>query len=533
MGTPASAGIKAVNFSSEHKIIPDSLKPDKDTQESDAQVTSSNLNSPVVKPRKPPKLNLSGFVSQTGTGDSSARPTDAIAVHTPPVINARQASSKVPSTSSSITNKTGGLNSPRKREISADSPRHNNITPRRHNPQSSAESPKATPRQANQGEKSASSQSTPRGTDKEKSASPRDGRPRELLKKASRKFNGLKLNLVALPEKIVPSNSSSRSSPASAGRVSPGKLTPTKKQSNLLKDVPVDIRNQLAKAYIALRKDSLYTSSGETRRSMMLNAKMIGILSENKIAFDAKKLQALADDAELRAKHEVIDIEIDLTKHPYPDLVQEGSKKFITRWDSDNSDKGQTFKDLPADQRKLVDQHFMPTFIADCYRAGVSHELQLPDGTSKPFASPIELAEYLNQDTDGESRSRYISNVTSQNIVNLLQQLTCGGLPGTTSPIKLFDGRALIPRGRVEQRFIYQLEKDGTVDVKVQVMIFASNLGNTQRQSQLQDERRTPVAIDNDAKLRIDTTLRFEPNGEWTIFNPHLAASGWNLPAEH
>lgn len=533
MGTPASAGKKAVNFSSESKIIPHGLKLDKDTQESSAQVSSSNRNDPVVKLKKPPKLNLSGFVSKNGTGDSSARPTDAIAIHTPPVINARQESSKLPSTSSSITNKTGGLNSPRKREISADSPRHNNITPRRQDPQSSAESPKATPRQANQGEKSASSQSTPRGIDQEKSASPRDGRSREFLKRASRKFNGLKLNLAALPEKIVPSTSSSRSSPASAGGVSPGKLTPTKKQSNLLKDVPVEIRNQLAKAYIALKKDSLYTNSGETRRSMMLNAKMIGILSENKIAFDAKKLQALAMDAAHRSEYAEIDIEIDFTKHPYPQLVQEGSKKFITRWDSDNSDKGQTFKDLPEGQRKLVDQHFMPTFIADYYRSGVSHELKMPDGTSKPFASPIALAEYLNQDTDGESRSRYISNVTSQNIVNLLQQLTCGGLPGTTSPIKLFDGTPLVPRGRVEQRFMYQLEKDGTVDVKVQIMIFADNLGNAQRQSQLQNEQRTPVAIDNDAKLRIDTTLRFEPNGEWTIYNPHLVASGWNLPADY
>ncbi|NDC07859.1 MAG: hypothetical protein EBZ75_00715 [Oxalobacteraceae bacterium] len=294
--------------------------------------------------------------------------------------------------------------------------------------------------------------------------------------------------------------------------------------------MPVDIRNQLAKAYAALNKDSLYTSSGDTRKNMMLNAKMIGILSENQIAFDEKKLQALAADALLRSQHEVIDIEIDLTKRPYPQLVHEGSKKFMSRWESDNSDKGQTFKDLPGDQRALVDQHFMPTFIADYYRAGVSHELKMPDGASKPFPSPIALAEYLNQNTDGESRSRYISNVTSQNIVNLLQQLTCGGLPGTTSPIKLYDGTALIPRGRVEQRFIYQLEKDGTVDVKVQIKIFANNLGNAQRQSQLQNEQRTPVAIDHDAKLQIDTSLRFEPSGEWTIYNPHVVASGWNLP---
>lgn len=531
MGTPTSSNKKTISFRSEITFISTSSKPQEDERVFGAQVTSANRITPVVKPRKPPKLNLSGFVSQPGTGDSSARPTDAIAVNTPPVVNTRQASSKVPSTSYSTTKKTRGLNSPREASITVDSPRQKNITPRRKDSQSLAGSTETTSRGANQVSKSSSSQSTPRDVDQEKSASPRDGRSRELRKKVSRKFNELKLNLAVLPEKIVPSTPSSRSSPASAGRVSPAKLSPTKRQSNLLKDVPIDIRNQLAKAYAALKKDSLYTDSGETRRSMLLNAKMIGILSENQIAFDAKKLQALAADALLRSENAEIDIEIDLTKHPYPQLVHEGSKKFITRWGSDTSDKGQTFKNLPDDQRALIDQHFMPTFIVDYYRAGVSHELQRSDGTSKPFTSPIALAEYLNQDTDRDSRSRYISNVTSQNIVNLLQQLTCGGLPGTTSPIKLFNGTPLIPRGRVEQRFIYQLEKEtNTVDVKVQIKIFANNLGNAQRQSQLQNEQRTPVAIDHDAKLQIDTTLRFEPSGEWTIYNPHLVASGWNLP---
>ena len=313
----------------------------------------------------------------------------------------------------------------------------------------------------------------------------------------------------------------------------PGKIAPIKKQNNLLKDIPVDIRNQLAKAYTVLKKDPQFIGSGETRRTMMLNAKMIGILSEKNIAFDTKKLQALAADAALRSQYAEISLEIDFAKNPYPDLLREGSKKFLNSWNLDKSDKGQKFRDLPDDQRNRIDQHFMPTFIADYYRAGVSHERQMPDGSAKPFASPLDLAEYLNQDTDGESRSRYISNVASQNIVNLVQQLSCGGLPGTTSPIKLFDGTPLIPRGRVEQRFIYQREKDGSVVVQVNITIHANNLGNASRQSQMQNERRDPVAIDNDAKLQIDTTLRFEPNGEWTIYNPHLVASGWNLPADY
>jgi hypothetical protein len=99
-------------------------------------------------------------------------------------------------------------------------------------------------------------------------------------KKVSRKFNDFKINLASLPEKIVPSFSTSHVSPSSPGGMSPGKITPIKKQNNLLKDIPVDIRNQLAKACTALKKDPQFIGSGETRRTMMLNTKMIGVLSE-------------------------------------------------------------------------------------------------------------------------------------------------------------------------------------------------------------------------------------------------------------
>lgn len=532
MGTPSANQKKSVSFRLQATSIPQSLNQNQDSHALDDKVADTT-QAPVMKIGQVPSLNLSAPASDTSKGASSGESTDPIALHTMPVIYSRQTSSTAPSSSVSKLNKSDELNSPRKHNIAADRPRRQKLTPRGSDQPGSTASPKATPRQVATSAKSDSSSSSPREIDQEKSSSPRDNRSRELRKKASRKFNDLKLNLTGLSEKMGSTISTSRVSPSSASSISTGKLTPTKKQNNLLKDMPVDVRNKLAKAYLTLKKDSLYVNSGETRRSMMLNAKMIGILSENNIAFDGKKLQALIADAALRSQHAEIDIEIDFTQSPYPGLIREGSKKFLTRWESDNSDKGQKFKDLPANERELIDQHFMPTFIADYYRAGVSHELQLSDGSTKEFASPVALAAYLNKYAGGESLSRYISNVTSQNIVNLLQQLTCGGLPGTTSPIKLFDGTPLIPRGRVEQRFIYQLEEDNTVTVKVQVMIYADNLGNAKRESQVQNARRDPVAIDNDAKLQIDTTLRFEPSGEWTIYNPRLVASGWNLPESY
>ena len=559
MGTPSVSKVKSVSFRERQTPTPDCTgqqqkksvsfrSPPQSTPQSQNQhqiaLGSGNKatnikQSPEMKVRQIPVLDLSASHSNPANSASSGHSTDAITIHTPPVISSRAARSKVPSDSSGGANKTGGLSSPRNSKLAKDSPRLKKITPRGSDQQESGNSSKATPRridssaQSESALSSSSSSSTSREVDQKKASSPRGNRSRALQKKVSRKFNDFKINLAGLPEKIVPSFSTSLVSPSSSGGVSPGKTTPIKKQNNLLKDIPVDIRNQLAKAYTALKKDPQFIGSGETRRTMMLNAKMIGILSEKNIAFDTKKLQALAADAALRSQYAEISLEIDFSKNPYPDLLREGSKKFLNSWNLDKSDKGQKFRDLPDDQRERIDQHFMPTFIADYYRAGVSHERQMPDGSAKPFASPLDLAEYLNQDADGESRSRYISNVASQNIVNLLQQLSCGGLPGTTSPIKLFDGTPLIPRGRVEQRFIYQREKDGSVVVQVNITIHANNLGNASRQSQMQNERRNPVAIDDDAKLQIDTTLRFESTGEWTIYNPHLVASGWNLPADY
>ncbi len=410
----------------------------------------------------------------------------------------------------------GTSTSPRKREKFADSPRRGNIEPKVKDQRSTNETPPTTPR----------------GKDEEKSLDPNHSSARKFRKEVSRKFTDIKLNLSSLAEKISTGRNSPPASPASGGRVSPSKVSPRKKLNNLLSDVPVEMRNQAAKAYLKFQEDPAFMKADPKRQGILLNAKMIVILSSGAVSFDEKKIQALIKEAEMRSQNSRIDVEIDFNKKPYPDHVKAGAGKFISKWENDGFDKGEKFNSLPGAEKAIVDKSFMPTFIADYYRAGVSHELQLPDGTSKPFDSPIALANYLNQNKNSYHRSRYISNVTSQNIVTLLQQWTCGGLPGTTSPIKLYDGTPLIPRGRSEQRFIYKVEADGTIIVKVQVGIFSDNLGNAKRASQLQNDDRDQVFMDEDAKLTISTTLRFDPDDEWTIDNPRLVASGWNLPAE-
>ena len=52
--------------------------------------------------------------------------------------------------------------------------------------------------------------------------------------------------------------------------------------------------------------------------------------------------------------------------------------------------------------------------------------------------------------------------------------------------------------------------------------MFADNERNSARGCQLQDKDHTHVRVDQDAKLTIDTTLRFDPDDEWWIYNPRF-----------
>ncbi len=516
MSTSKTGDRKSANFTLEdfEKQWSELTKSISATQ--NGQASGAEIKAPVMKVKQQEKDKVMPTVTQTDTGNVPPSSHPVALAHTPPVTATRSDNPKKLNFSGSVKSADGGTNSPRKREKFADSPRRGNITPRATEKRSSNESRPTTPRDKDEGKSSATN----------------DSSARKFRKEVSRKFTDIKLNLSGLSEKISAGLHSPPASPASGGRVSPSKISPRKKSNNLLSDVPIEMRNQAAKAYLKFQEDPAFMKADPKRQSILLSAKMIAILSSEGISFDEKKIQALIKEAETRSQNARIDTEIDFTKEPYPDHVKVGAGKFITKWKADGFDKGEKFHSLPSEEKAIVDKSFMPTFIADYYRAGVSHELQLPDGTSKPFDSLIALANYLNQNKNDYHRSRYISNVTSQNIVTLLHQWTCGGLSGTTSPIKLYDGRPLIPRGRSEQRFIYKAEADGTIVVKVQVGIFSDNLGNAKRASQLQNDGRDQIFIDEDAKLTISTTLRFDPDDEWTIDNPRLVASGWNLPAE-
>lgn len=179
---------------------------------------------------------------------------------------------------------------------------------------------------------SSSPMASPAVTPREKNEieSPRSLKAAQLRKNISKKFSKVALDLSKLGEKFTSDGSSPPSSPGSTGRASPSKMTPRKKESAFIKSLPCTVRNSAAKCLIKLKKEDDFINAGAARKKLMLNASLIGILSDHEINYDLKKLEALAADAENRSKNHSIDMEIDLTKEPHQGFLK-GQVQFLEK----------------------------------------------------------------------------------------------------------------------------------------------------------------------------------------------------------
>lgn len=458
----------------------------------------------------------------TTTQTTTTTQTDPMA-HTAPVITPRKQTRFAPETSSD-----GGTSQEKtsaRSEKAVDSPRRTKLLQRE--PVQSKRS--GSPSVSTTTTPSSSPAVTPR--EKDQFESPRGQKAHQLRKKISTKFSKVALDLSKINEKLTSGRNSPPSSPGSAGRISPSKITP-RKESAFIKSLPFDVRNSAAKCFVKLQKEGNFKKPFSARERLVLNAGIIGVLSDHGIKYDLKNLEALAIDAENRSKNYFIDMKIELSEEPYKSNFMVGAKKFGNSWKKELGMPISDYSEAPEDERQFAQENFLSTFIKDYFRDGVSHELQLPDGNSRLFNSLDELAKFLNRDNKNSHRSQYISNVTSQNFSIFVQQLACGGLPGTTSPVKLYDGTPLIPRGRTEQKYVYSMDDQGVISIKTKISVFSNNGTNAVRASQIQDDTHTAIIIDDNAWLTIESELVFETDDEWSISDLRLRGEGWSLPTE-
>ena len=501
-----SASFTVEEFEKEWSALEQAAKgvPSKETSETVGKA-------PVMKVKDQEKEQVRPTVTQTDTGDGKQSSGSADFAHTPPVTNSRSENPKKLNFSSSVKSSDGPSNSPRKFETSIESPRRGKISHREAEKTPSNESPTTTPR----------------GRWEEKSQTPNKSSAHKLRKEVSRKFTDIKLNLSGLSEKISTGRSSPPSSPGSAGRVSPSKISPRKKPSNQLKDVPVEVRNQAAKAYLKLQQDPVYQKADAKRKSILLNAKMIGVLSDKEIAFDEKKLQALAVDAEARSKNMIVDTRVDLTDPEFADFYSDAADAaFMKPWSKDSSDITDPNGKLMGDKTKVK-----PTFIRD-FRNSVYQQKE-KNGSIRTIASIDEFLDFFASDNN-EEMGMMVSNVASQNMGVFFKNVLFRrqGKDGQCQSIlRLADGTPIQPLANFKAKYVLSRDSAGNIIIDYESYCDSKTGKGGLRATKVQENPQN-IEVGDHASITIKTRVTFAPDGEWSIDDPHVYAEFWNTEKE-
>ncbi len=362
----------------------------------------------------------------------------------------------------------------------------------------------------------------------EKTADDHGGHVRRLRKKVSKNFKKIAANLSEGIQKISPISEKS-SSKNVIDTAPPCPIT----TSNIPASLSILDRNKAAKAVRKIIQDSSNASVSEADKKIRIYAKLREIFQDSGIELDEETLNNLRDDAMARSRNEIIDKEIDFDKEPHKSNAIIGAKKFLNSWMNDSTSLPKELEVMSVGDKDKILKLFKPTFLADFYRDGAIHQIRGKDGSLQRVTSPLEIADFISRSKKSPNFCLKVSNYLSQNLMIYLQQVTCGGLPGTVSPIRLHDGSPIIPRGRSEYEFTYDISASGELVVSVELRLYANNGQNPRRASQIQDDegKRPSVFIDQDAKLSIKTSMEFSGNDtelETTMQTVKLHAEGWN-----
>ncbi len=403
--------------------------------------------------------------------------------------------------------------------------------------------PTATPRDANANFSGDSSDS----------AQPRSPRTKELRKKISKSFSRAALNISKLGDKLSSSISTttlpSPKSPKSSGRNSPQAHSSTRssEKSTPFPEITTTIKNQAARALSVLESTIEFKNANATKKALILNAKLIEILTNNKINIDVPILKFLQAEAIERSHFSVIDTIIDIQVEPFVTSLADTMRYIKSVWGSEKGDRGDKYLNMIDSEKKEADLCFVPMFLRD-EASGFAHfKIEQKDGSYKDISSLAELADFLNQD-DPESidvrktgevknkdnvlthslRSKYISLFTCQFISNEIGNIGFAIDPMIPSAIKLYDGSPLSPSGTTTTTWSYSKTVDGGVKVKL-LMERTSVSGKL---SKLKNEEQTKIQIDDGAIATLETELYFSASRDLRIGDVKLHSRGWNLPAE-
>jgi hypothetical protein len=464
-----------------------------------------------------PSATTTRTQTQTTTTQTTATTQTGPMAHSAPVITPRKQVQFGPETSS----ESGPSQEKRsaRSEKTVDSPRRQKML--------SSE----TARSKRSGSPSVSTTSTPSSSpavtprEKDQFESPRGLKANQLRKKISTTFSKVALDLSKLNDRMVSGRNSPPSSPSSAGRVSPTKTTPRKKESAFIKNLSYEVRNSAAKCFIKLQKEGNFQHPFSARERLVINAGMIGVLSGYGIKYDLKNLEALAADAENRAKNLIIDKEIDLTSSEFAPFYEKAADAaFMKPWVKDSSDIHDVNGNLMGDRTKAKE-----TFIRDFRNS--TYKIKESNGSEKNISS---IEEFLNFFDSHENKSvgMIVSNIASQNLGiflknSLFRRSDKNG--NCQSVLRLVDDTPITPLANFKA--VYVLSRDSKDNVILDYESHCdSKTGKGQLMADTAVENSQRIVISDDANITIKIRVIIEPSGEWSIENPHVYAEFWNIP---
>ena len=286
----------------------------------------------------------------------------------------------------------------------------------------------------------------------------------------------------------------------------------------------------------------------------MLNAGMIGVLSDHGIKYDLKNLEALAIDAENRSKNHSIDMEIDLAQEPHCKFVKEQFQFFEKMWNevgclTDGSevtgfDKGLAYTYASKEEKENMHLCFSPFFLRDFFGGKLTLAYEDDLGRLQEMKSLEQFETFLNEgDSESEKikqmkdpwqavtsdqflRSKYITHFSSQLVSNAVGAMGFGIDPSLPSYVKFHDGTPIIPKGDVKIGYVFKKTSDGGMDMRLTYELKAS----FDRLPVFKDG--SSVTVDPEATAAASLSFRFSKDRDIEISPLRLKATGWTLELE-
>lgn len=344
---------------------------------------------------------------------------------------------------------------------------------------------------------------------------------KKLRKKVSKRFSEVTNDLSEFAQKI-----SSRSAQSSSEKSSPVRKTSPKKDDSRLACIPIAERNRIATQMAEFCLADDYRKASESGQSLMFSAKLIGLIDNYQQLINSDALKALRADLEWRMSNAIVDTEVDLADQRYVDSIKkEINNRFILTWGNDKAgEEGET--KYPEVKGKMT-----KTFLRDF--PVTSHAILTAAGKEK-IDHPKKLVEFIGSGVNG-NLPHIVSHIANQNLTAFLNTVLFrreSSAGAFDSMIKRWDGSPVTPKGNMRASYVYSKDSEGNIilehDYVCSKQTTPTNLGVSPASDSF-----GKLMVDDHAELYVKVRVKFSPNGEWNIENPHVRARGWNVPMDY